>query len=375
MDDLVEGKGSCHSRSFNTARDNPFWSVRILSITGIDLWLWSLAVGSGISRATSRCRRQGGRGRTSSAAPRQYSQRVVRVHVLARRTGSPGPPHRSQISALTAWAPAAAPRARSGWLDVMSSNRRPRASSAAPRTRPFSRERPDRRRGGGQPAASCAARLRSTQPGGIVVMGLEGSLDSLTSDAVLCPRNRAGPLRTGKRGRSAAGVSRLPRRTPRPADALQSLGERMVADYTRFEEHLDTVFVYRVIRQQTRAESGLEARRFRRHRRGCLGRQCVHAGLLPPLRCRGGKPEASAPSAPASGTGGASKSLSRGCPPTRAAAEGRGARGRRVRRRATSRRSAEAGRGCAGGRCARRWPGPAGCRRRGGCGCRRTPCG
>ena len=135
------------------------------------------------------------------------------------------------------------------------------------------------------------------------------------------------------------------------------------------------VFVYRVIRQQTRAESGLEARRFRRHRRGCLGRQCVHAGLLPPLRCRGGKPEASAPSAPASGTGGASKSLSRGCPPTRAAAEGRGARGRRVRRRATSRRSAEAGRGCAGGRCARRWPGPAGCRRRGGCGCRRTPCG
>ena len=60
-----------------------------------------------------------------------------------------------------------------------------------------------------------------------------------------------------------------------------------------------------------------------------MGRQCVHAGLLPPLRCRGGKPEASAPSAPASGTGRASKSLSRGCPPTRAAAEGRGARGRR----------------------------------------------
>ena len=34
-----------------------------------------------------------------------------------------------------------------------------------------------------------------------------------------------------------------------------------------------------------------------------------------------------------------------------------------------------AGRGPVSGGCARRWPGPAGCRRRGGCGCRRTPCG
>ena len=75
------------------------------------------------------------------------------------------------------------------------------------------------------------------------------------------------------------------------------------------------------------------------------------------------------------GTGRASKSLFGGCPPTRAAAAGRGARGRRVRRHATSRRSAEAGRGRVGGRCARRWRGPAACRRRGGCGCRRTPCG
>ena len=52
-----------------------------------------------------------------------------------------------------------------------------------------------------------------------------------------------------------------------------------------------------------RAEKGLEARTFRRPQRSCLDRWCVHAGLpppLPPLRCRGGKPEASAPSAPMS---------------------------------------------------------------------------
>ena len=40
--------------------------------------------------------------------------------------------------------------------------------------------------------------------------------------------------------------------------------------------------------------------------------------------------------------------------------------------RATSWRSAEADRGRVGGRCARRWPAPAGCRRRGGCGCQQT---
>ena len=62
-------------------------------------------------------------------------------------------------------------------------------------------------------------------------------------------------------------------------------------------------------------------------------------------------------------------------PPMRSAAEGRGARGRRVQGRATARRSAEAGRGRVGGRSARCWRAPAGCRHRGGCGCRRTPCG
>ena len=62
-------------------------------------------------------------------------------------------------------------------------------------------------------------------------------------------------------------------------------------------------------------------------------------------------------------------------PLTRAAAEARMRRGRRDRQRATSWRSAEEGRGRVGGRCERRWPAPAGCRRRGGCGCHRRPFG
>ena len=62
-------------------------------------------------------------------------------------------------------------------------------------------------------------------------------------------------------------------------------------------------------------------------------------------------------------------------PLTRAAAEARRRRGRRDRQRATSWRSAEEGRGRVGGRCERRWPAPAGCRRRDGCGCHRRPCG
>ena len=55
----------------------------------------------------------------------------------------------------------------------------------------------------------------------------------------------------------------------------------------------------------------------------------------------------------------------------RVAGGARKRRGRRGRWRATSRRSAAADRDGVGGRCARRWRAPAGCRRRGGCGCHR----
>ena len=138
------------------------------------------------SERGSRGRRPGSGARaaaagSSSAAPRQYSQRVVRVHLPAKRTGSPGPPHRSQISALTAWTPAAAPRARSGRLELMSSNSRPRVSRAPPWTRPLSS------------LGACRVLrgpLEVDPAWGNCRHGSEGSLDSLTSDAVLCPRNR-----------------------------------------------------------------------------------------------------------------------------------------------------------------------------------------
>ena len=50
-------------------------------------------------------------------------------------------------------------------------------------------------------------------------------------------------------------------------------------------------------------------------------------------------------------------------------------RGRPDQGRTASWRSERAGRGCVGGRCAPRWPAPAGCRPRDGCGCHRRPCG
>ena len=62
-------------------------------------------------------------------------------------------------------------------------------------------------------------------------------------------------------------------------------------------------------------------------------------------------------------------------PPTRAVAEVRALQGRRGRGHATSQRTAQARQGHVGGRCVPHWTAPAGCRRHGGCGCRRTPCG
>ena len=66
----------------------------------------------GASCPVSRSRRHAGRGRTCSPGSRQSAHRVPRPP-RPRLTGSPGPPHAWQISALSAQAPVTIPRTRS----------------------------------------------------------------------------------------------------------------------------------------------------------------------------------------------------------------------------------------------------------------------
>ena len=105
----------------------------------------------------------------------------------ARRTGSPGPPHWSQISPLRACAAAATPRACAGRLEEMRRSRCPRLSSPLPRRRPRhprrrASRRPRRVRSGRSPARTGEDAVRV----GLGVPGVERQAAACADGGVGC---------------------------------------------------------------------------------------------------------------------------------------------------------------------------------------------